>query len=126
MKFYPVQRAVYKKVIMAVKNQSLDYKSIASKLYCFLKTLPDGMELSTYGAMEKLFGKPKVQYEDHEGWTSFYDGIVVKEEDFWDIHDSLMGKIAMGHKYDADFSKYEDGCYGLPYNIPFVFKLKIK
>ena len=34
--------------------------------------------------------------------------------------------IAMGHKYDADFSEYEDQCVGLPYNIPFVFKLKSK
>lgn len=37
-----------------------------------------------------------------------------------------LGKIGMGHKYEADFSKYEGQNVGLPYNIPFVFKLKQK
>ena len=37
---------------------------------------------------------------------------------------ALLGKIGMGHKYEADFSKYEGQNVGLPYNIPFVFRLK--
>jgi len=124
--FYAIQRAVYKEVIYFVEKEKLDYKTIASRLYDYLKSLPNGTELSTHEALDKLFGKPQVQYKDYSGCTYFYGGIVIKEDDFWDIHDSLMGKIAMGHKYDADFSKYEDQCVGLPYNIPFVFKLKKK
>jgi hypothetical protein len=115
-----------KEVIYFVEKEKLDYKTIASRLYDYLKSLPNGTELSTHEALDKLFGKPQVQYKDYNGCTYFYGGIVIKEDDFWDIHDSLMGKIAMGHKYDADFSKYEDQNVGLPYNIPFVFKLKIK
>ena len=102
--FYAIQRAVYKEVIYFVEKEKLDYKAIASRLYDYLKSLPNGTELSTHEALDKLFGKPQVQYKDYNGW----------------------GKIAMGHKYDADFSKYEDQCVGLPYNIPFVFKLKSK
>ena len=124
--FYALQRAVYKDVIYFVENEQLDYKAIASRVYNFLKTLPDGSELSTHEAVDKTLGKPVVQYKDYSGYTYFYGGTVIKEDDFWTIHDSLMGKIGMGHKYEAVFSKYEGECVGLPYNIPFVFKLKNK
>ena len=124
--FYAIQRAIYNEVIYLVKKKKLNYKSLAAQLYNYLKTLPDGTELSTYDAIGKFLGKPNVQYKDYNGYTYFYGGTVIKEDDFWGIHDSLMGKIAMGHKYEADFSKYEDQCVGLPYNIPFVFKLKAK
>ena len=86
----------------------------------------DETELSTHEAVDKVLGKPQVQYTDHSGYIYFYGGTVIKEDNFWDIHNSLMGKIAMGHKYDTDFSKYENQHVGLPYNIPFVFKLKNK
>lgn len=124
--FYAIQRAVYEKVIYFVDNKKLDYKSIASQLYDYLKTLPKGTEISTHEAVDKVLGKPQVQYTDHSGYIYFYGGTVIKEDNFWDIHNSLMGKIAMGHKYDTDFSKYENQHVGLPYNIPFVFKLKNK
>lgn len=90
--FYAIQRAVYKEVIYFVKKEKLDYKAIASRLYDYLKSLPNGTELSTHEALDKLFGKPQVQYKDYNGCTYFYGGIVIKEDDFWDIHDSLMGK----------------------------------
>ena len=124
--FYALQRAVYKEVILFVENQQLDYKAIASRVYNFLKTLPDGSELATREAVDKTLGKPVVQYKDYSGYTYFYGGTVIKEDDFWKIFNSLMGKIEMGHKYEADFSKYDDMCLGLPHNIPFVFKLKKK
>ena len=124
--FYELQRAVYKEVIYFVENEQLDYKAIASRVYGFLKTLPDGTEISTHEAVDKALGKPVVQYKDYSGYTYFYGGTVIKEDDFWNIHYSLMGKIGMGHKYEADFSKYEGECAGLPYNIPFVFTLKSK
>ena len=124
--FYTIQRAVYEKVIYFVDNEKLDYKSIASQLYDYLKTLPNGTEISTHEAVDKILGKPQVQYTDYSGYIYFYGGTVIEEDNFWDIHNSLMGKIAMGHKYDTDFSKYENQHVGLPYNIPFVFKLKNK
>ena len=122
--FYAIQRAVYKKVISVIKTEKLDYKSLASRLYNYLKSRPKRTELSTHEALDKMLGKPYVQYVDYEGYTYFYGGIVIKEDDFWDIHNALMGKIGMGHKYEADFSKYDGQLVGLPYNIPFVFKLK--
>ena len=121
--FYAIQRYRYKKVIMIVKG-IIDYKEIASKVYNYLKTLPDGTELSTHEAVDLTLGKPEVQYEDYRGYTYFYGGVVIKEDDFWDIYNALLGKIAMGHKYEADSSKYEGEIVGLPYNIPFVFRLK--
>ena len=123
--FYALQRAIYKKVIMIVKG-ILDYKGIASKVYNYLKTLPDGTELSTHEAIDQTLGKPEVQYEDYRGYTYFYGGTVIREDDFWGIDEALIGKINMGHKYEADSSKYEGECVGLPYNIPFVFRLKRK
>lgn len=81
-------------------------------------------ELSTHEAVENILGKPQVQYTDYSGYIYFYGGTVIEEDNFWDIHNSLMGKIAMRHKYDTDLSKYENQHIGLPYNIPFVFKLK--
>ena len=122
--FYAIQRAVYKEVIYSVENYKLDYKAIASRVYSFLKTLPDGTELSTHEAVDKALGTPQVQYKDYCGYTYYYGDIVIKENDYWDIHYALLGKIGMGHKYEADFSNYEDQCVGLPYNIPFVFRLK--
>ena len=124
--FYAIQRALFKEVIYRVENQKLDYKGIATRVYDFLKTLPDGTELSTHEAVDKALGKPKVQYKDYSGYTYYYGGTVIKEDDFWDIHYALLGKIGMGHKYEADFSKYEGQTVGLPYNIPFVFRLKRK
>lgn len=124
--FYAIQRVVYKEVIYRVENDKLDYKAIASRVYDFLKTLPNGTELSTHDAIDKALGKPEVQYKDYCGYTYFYGGTVIKENDFWDIHYALLGIIGMGHKYEADFSKYEGQNVGLPYNIPFVFKLKRK
>ena len=121
--FYAIQRAIYKKVIMIVKGK-IDYKKIASKVYNHLKTLPDGTEISTYEAVELTLGKPEVQYEDYRGYTYFYGGTVIREDDFWGIDEALIGKINMGHKYEADSSKYEGEIVGLPYNIPFVFRLK--
>lgn len=121
--FYAIQRAIYKKVIMIVKGK-LDYKEIASKVYNYLKTLPDGTELSTHEAVDLTLGKPKVQYESYRGYTYFYGGTVIREDDFWGIDEALIGKINMGHKYEADSSKYEGEDVGLPYNIPFVFRLK--
>ena len=123
--FYAIQRAVYKKVIMIVKGE-LDYKAIASKVYNHLKTLPRAKELSTHEAVALTLGKPDVQYEDYRGYTYFYGGTVIREDDFLYIHYALLGKIAMGHKYEADFKKYEGEFVGLPYNIPFVFRLKRK
>ena len=123
--FYAIQRAVYKKVIMTVKGE-LDYKAIASKVYSHLKTLPRAKELSTHEAVDLTLGKPETQYEDYRGYTYFYGGTVIQEDDFFYIHHALLGKIAMGHKYEADFKKYEGECVGLPYNIPFVFRLKRK
>ena len=103
--FYTIQRAVYERVIYFVDNEKLDYKSIASQLYDYLKTLPDGTEISTHEAVDKILGKPQVQYTDHSGYIYFYGGTVIKEDNFWDIHNSLMGKIAMGHKYDTQTSQ---------------------
>lgn len=62
-------------------------------------------EISTHEAVDKILGKPQVQYTDYSGYIYFYGGTIIKEDNFWDIHNSLMGKIAMGHKYDTDFSK---------------------
>jgi len=123
--FYAIQRATYKKVIMIVKGE-LDYRAIASKVYNHLKTLPKAKELSTHEAVDLTLGKPETQYEDYRGYTYFYGGTVIQEDDFFYIHHALLGKIAMGHKYEADFKKYEGECVGLPYNIPFVFRLKRK
>lgn len=124
--FYAIQRAVFKEVVYRVENYKLDYKAIASRIYSFLKTLPDGTEISTHEAVDKALGDSKVQYKDHSGCTYYYGDIAIKEDDFWDIHYSLLGKISMGHKYEADFSNFEGQFVGLPYNIPFVFKLKNK
>lgn len=121
--FYAIQRAVYKKVISVVAEK-VDYKVIASRVYKYLKTLPGRVELSTHEAVDKALGLTDAQYEDYKGYTYFYGGIVINEDDFWDIHYALLGKIGMGHKYEADFSKYEGQTVGLPYNIPFVFRLK--
>lgn len=111
---------------MIVEKRNLDYRAIASRIYSYLKTRPKRTEISTHEAVDKVLGKPEAQYTDYKGYTYFYGGTVIGEDDFWAIHDSLMGKIGMGHKYEADFSKYDGECVGLPYNIPFVFKLKNK
>ena len=110
--FYAIQRVVYKEVILEVKNDKLDYKKIAAQVYNYLKSLPDGTELSTFEAVCQTLGKPEVQYKDYSGYTYFYGGIVIKEDDFWDIHYALMGKIGMGHKYEADSSRYEGQTVG--------------
>ena len=124
--FYALQRAVYNDVIMVVEKREINYKAIASLVYNYLKTLPNGTEISTFEAVSGALGKPDVRYRDYEGYTYFYGGTVLVEDDFWNIHYLLMGKIGMGHKYEADSSKYEGETVGLPYNIPFVFKLKNK
>lgn len=124
--FYALQRAVFEKVVYSVKNKKLDNKAIATRVYEFLKTLPNGSELSTHEAVDRVYGKPKAEYKQYRGYTYSYAEMIVQEDDFLGIHNSLMGKIDMGHKYEADFSKYGGEYVGLPYNIPFVFKLKTK
>jgi len=88
----------------------MNTKEAASRIYDYLKTLPDGTETSTYDAVGQI---PDLSLEE-------------VEEDLWDIHFALLGKINMGHKYEADFSKYDDMFVGLPYCIPFVFRLRQK
>lgn len=68
-----------------------------------MKTLPNGTEISTHEAVDKVLGKPQIQYTDHSGYIYFYGGTVIKEDNFWDIHNSLMGKIAMDH-YNPDWA----------------------
>lgn len=122
--FYQLQVERYKKVIMINEKPRPDAKAIAVQVYAWLKAQPDGIEISTYDAVNKALGLTWTQYDDIKKRNlCFYGGLILDEQDFYCIHDYLIGKIHMGHKYEADFSsKYEGQNVGLPYNIPFVFK----
>lgn len=123
--FYQLQVERYDEVIMINEKPRPDAKAIAGQVYTWLKTQPDGIEIATSEAVNQALGLTWTQYDDiHHRNLNFYGGLILDDQDFFGIHHYLLGKINMGHKFEADFSAFDGQCVGLPYNIPFVFRRK--
>ena len=90
-----------------------EVRDFARVLYAYLKEHCVGREIST----SELVVKAAMQ----KG-SGVY---LISEDDLWDVDDALYAIVAQGHKYVMDKDRYANQCVGLPYNIPFIFRLKV-
>jgi hypothetical protein len=97
--------------MMDEKEYKRQIRDLARMLYAYLKEHCVGRELSTSTLVGKAV-KPE---------SSFFP---FEENEIWDTHDALWNLTRQGHKYQMDFDRYANQCVGLPYNIPFIFRLK--
>ena len=110
---------------MSPKDQyKQDINAFARTLYAYLKEHCVGRELST----SKLVGeavKPVPAYDKRGKLINpnppFYP---FTDDELWDVHYALWRIVRQGRKYELNFDKYGDTPTGLPYNVPFVFRLK--
>ena len=106
------------------KEYKKNVKDFARVLYAYLKEHCIGREIST---MELVYEavEPVPSYNS-EGEPINPDSpfFPFTEHQIWDVHNALLVIVAQGHKYDMDFDNYANQCVGLPYNIPFIFRLK--
>lgn len=86
-------------------------KEIAADLYAFLKENRLYKEQSTTQLLKLVYGKELPL-------------IAADSDPLMDIHYALLGKVGQGRKYAMDFDKYAHAIVGMPYNIPFIFRLK--
>ena len=54
-------------------------------------------ELSTHEAVEKILGKPQVQYTDYSGYIYFYGGTVIEEVFVGEASEAQLSPIPSGH-----------------------------
>lgn len=89
-----------------------EIRVFARVLYAYLKEHCIGREVST----------SEIAYEvvKEKGSGAF----PISENDMWDVDNALSAIVAQGHKYVMDADNYANQCVGLPYNIPFIFRLK--
>ena len=104
----------------------VDHETIARQLYDWLKARGSRKAISTHYAMEKAFGRPRVEYlEGGAGYEMVYPDFRLVDYDLYRIDERLMDLIEREGEYEADFSKCEDMCAGQTYDIPFVLKKKV-
>jgi len=77
----------------------------ARTLYAYLKEHCVGKEVSTWDLVRKVFPQ-------------------LTNSDLWEIHEALGSVISEEGKYEMDLGSYANEYVGLPYCIPFVFRLK--
>ena len=113
------------KTSMSPKEQyKQDINAFARTLYAYLKEHCVGRELSTRTLVESAV-KPVPAYDKRGKLINpnppFYP---FTDDELWDVHYALWRIVRQGRKYELNFDKYGDTPTGLPYNVPFVFRLK--
>lgn len=101
-----------------------EVRDFARVLYAYLKEHYVGREISTRSLVyEAVESAPSYSPEGEliNPDPPFYPFL---ESDLWRVHDALWSITRQGHKYEMDFDWFANQCVGLPYNIPFVFRLK--
>ena len=77
----------------------------ARMLYAYLKEHCVGKQTSTWDLARKA-------------------SLSLEDDDLWAIHDALCGIVDEEGEYEMYLGSYANEIVGLPYNIPFKFRLK--
>ena len=77
----------------------------ARTLYAYLKEHCVGKQTSTWDLARKA-------------------SLSLEDDDLWAIHDALCDIVEEEGEYEMDLGSYANEIVGLPYNIPFKFRLK--
>ena len=96
-----------------------DILDLARSLYTYLKEHCLGCEQSTYELVHRVLDPDHLLGEDDELPLYLYT-----EGDMWDIHWALWRIVQQGRKYVMDFDCYANQSVGLPFGIPFIFRLR--
>ena len=83
----------------------METKDLANTLYAYLKEHCIGKETSTWDLVQKV-------------------AIQLTEDELWAVHDALQSVIEEENEYEMYLGHYADEKVGLPYCIPFKFRLK--
>lgn len=94
------------------RRDKKEIRDFARVLYAYLKEHCVGREIST---SELAYNVAK---QDDSG------SFIFSEEELWDVDEALSAIVAQGHKYVMDRDRYVNQVVGLPYNIPFIFRLR--
>jgi len=99
---------------------------IAEKVFCWLMEQPIGTEISLREAFEKAYSDEGYTWVRHEsrGWVSSKDGgktYIIEDMDLFDVLATVKKKMKAEKKI-LDFSKWDNQCVGVPYNLPFVIR----
>ncbi len=93
---------------MTHNNHTKHILDLARSLYAYLKEHCVNCEQSTYELAHCVLAP---------------EFLLGKEDDLWDIHWTLWRIVRQGKKYAMDFGRYANQCVGLPFFIPFIFRL---
>ena len=77
----------------------------ARTLYAYLKEHCVGKQTSTWDLARKA-------------------SLSLEDDDLWAIHDALCGIVDEEGEYEMYLGSYANEIVGVPYNIPFKFRLK--
>ena len=88
------------------------FRSLPRQAYEWLKKRRSKQEISTLEVLMKIKGYKWGGEELQK----------LEELDLSRFHDELLRIIVEEKEFVADFSKYKEQCFGLPYNITFMFK----
>ena len=109
-------------------NKNAQYRKqvrdFARKLYAYLKENCIGRELSTTDLVFEAFPPIPLDSQDNENVYSDISFFPSTDEELIDVDYALGTIVAQGHKYEMDGDNYANRCVGLPYNIPFIFRLR--
>ena len=94
------------------KTMNPQIKEIAKSIVDYLKTLPDGTEISTSEAYKHLFKKDIHYLEDQYGFESMFQ------------LNSEVRRLASRKRLKLDDSGYDDMETGLLFNIPYIVTRK--
>ena len=109
-------------------NQSNIKNEISNKIVEWIMDQPCGTEISLNKIFTQIYAKEGYQWirHDEKGWVSSNDNGVSYLIEDWDLFEILeeVESILTFNKRQLDFSKWDNMCVGLPYNVPFVIRNK--
>lgn len=129
-KLEPFDADAYAEKLMNLKwrvnRKKVDYMTIVEGIYASLADKV-GEEVSVSELVLQVYGAPKTEYlGPFTGWVRHFDAFTLIEDDYWKIYDSFTKLVDKRKEYELDSSRYAGMTVGLPYNIPFIVKLRKK
>lgn len=107
-------------------NQNTIKNEISNKIVEWIMNQKCGTEISLNEIFTKIYEKEGYQWirHDEKGWVSSNDNGVTYLIEEWDLFGILeeVESILIVNKRQLDFSKWDNMCAGLPYNLEFVIR----
>lgn len=99
---------------------------VTEKVFLWLVEQPIGTEISLREAYEEVYKSDGYEWVQHpkKGWVSSKDNgltYLIEDMDLFEILGCVRSKLKE-RKRILDFSRWNNMCVGVPYNLPFVIR----